>query len=171
MIANDTYRALSVKYYRPREQKDEPQQDYQIVAAGKNRLAAALRVSVQGDPSANLVSQTRFERQAVWRQQIGSREARPFLEHRSKNPMNKNSIIVLIAAASALLLAAPVMAQEIMEGTVEDITITIKTDAGTKTYQVDSALELDDVDEGDEVRFVVDDDEIELIEEINDDDD
>ena len=85
--------------------------------------------------------------------------------------MNKNSIIAFTAAVSALLLAAPVMAQEIMEGTVENITVTIKTDAGTKTYQVDSALELDDVDEGDEVRFVVDDDEIELIEEINDDDD
>ena len=80
-------------------------------------------------------------------------------------------MIALTSAVSALLLAAPVMAQEIMEGTVENITVTIKTDAGTKTYQVDSALELDDVDEGDEVRFVVDDDEIELIEEINDDDD
>ena len=85
--------------------------------------------------------------------------------------MNKVPMIALTAAVSALLLAAPVMAQEIMEGTVEEITVKIKTDAGTKTYQVDSALELDDVDEGDEVRFVVDDDEIELIEEINDDDD
>ena len=80
-------------------------------------------------------------------------------------------MIALTSAVSALLLAAPVMAQEIMEGTVENITVTIKTDAGTKTYQVDSALELDDVDEGDEVRFVVDDDEVELIEEIDDDDD
>ena len=75
---NGANRALSVNYHRHREQKDEPQQDHQVTAAGKNRLAAALRVADQSDAFASLVGQARFERQAVRRQHVEPAEAQPF---------------------------------------------------------------------------------------------
>lgn len=73
----------------------------------------------------------------------------------------------LIVVALIAFLATPIMAAEVLEGVVEEITITIKTDEGTKTYTVDPALELDDIEEGDAVKFVVEDDEIELIKEFD----
>ena len=78
MIVSGAYRALSVNCHRHREQKNETQQDFQVTATDKNRLAAALRVAAQSDAFASLFGQARFERQTALRQHVEPAEAQPF---------------------------------------------------------------------------------------------
>jgi outer membrane lipoprotein SlyB len=78
------------------------------------------------------------------------------------------SVATLIAA---VLLAFPVAAQdiEIKEGVVEEITITVSTDEGSKTFVVDEDVDLDDVAVGTKIRFVPLQDKIEILEVMDDD--
>ena len=67
----------------------------------------------------------------------------------------------LCASALLFALSGPVSAQETITGVVERLTVTLKMPDGTsKLFEVRDDVNLDQVDEGDEVRITVEKGEI-----------
>jgi len=70
----------------------------------------------------------------------------------------------LCASAFLITLAVPAVAAETMTGVVERLTVTLKMkDGTTKMLEVRDDVNLDHVDEGDEVRVTVENNEIQSI--------
>ena len=77
-------------------------------------------------------------------------------------------VALLTVAALSMTPALQAVSAEIEEGEVEEITITIKTDDGSKTFTVDDDVDLDDVAVGTKIKFVPVEDKIDMLEVMED---